>query len=69
MQFDAPWPSQGIIYRYHDTVARVKRKNRNGVGSPARLRNYGRYEARATLNTITGRRRVSFWRDGEGGRG
>src|SRR3712207_3975039 len=60
MRFDAPWPWQ-VISRYHGTVARVKRKNRNGVGSPARLRNDGRYEARATLNTIRGRRRVSFY--------
>ncbi len=43
-------------------MSRAKRKNRNGVGSPARLRNDGRYEARATLNTTTtGRRRVSFY--------
>jgi integrase len=41
-------------------VARDK-KNRNGAGSPARLRKDGRYEARATLNTTTGRRRVSFY--------
>ena len=60
MRFDAPWPWQGIS-RYHDTVTRAKRKNRNGAGSPARLRNDGRYEARATLNTTTGRRRVSFY--------
>jgi hypothetical protein len=60
MRFDAPWPWQGIS-RYHDTVTRAKRKNRNGAGSPARLRNDGRYEARATLDAITGRRWVSFY--------
>ena len=41
-------------------MARDK-KNRNGAGSPARLHKSGRYEARATLNTTTGRRRVSFY--------
>jgi hypothetical protein len=41
-------------------VAREK-KNRNGAGSPARLHKSGHYEARATLNTTTGRRRVSFY--------
>jgi hypothetical protein len=41
-------------------VAREK-KNRNGAGSPARLHKSGRYEARVTLNTMTGRRRVSFY--------
>jgi integrase-like protein len=60
MRFDARWHWQGI-YRYHGTVTRVNRKNRNGAGSPARLRKDGRYEARATLNTTTGRRRVSFY--------
>ena len=50
-----------MISRYHGTVTRVKRKNRNGAGSLARLRKDGRYEARATLNTTTGRRRVSFY--------
>jgi hypothetical protein len=43
------------------TVTRAKRKNRNGAGSPTRLRKDGRYEARATLNTTTGRRRVRFY--------
>ncbi len=38
-----------------------REKSRNGAGSPARLRKDGRYEARATLNTTTGRRRVSFY--------
>jgi hypothetical protein len=42
-------------------VIRVKRKNRNGAGSPARLRKDSRYEDRATLNTTTGRRWVSFY--------
>jgi integrase len=60
MRFDPRWPWQGISL-YHDTVTRVKRKNRDGAGSPARLRKDGRYEARATLNTTTGRRRVSFY--------
>ncbi len=60
MRFDSHWPRQGIS-RYHDTVTRAKRKNRNGAGSPARLRKDGSYEARATLNTTTGRRRVSFY--------
>ncbi len=41
-------------------MAREK-KNRNGAGSPARLHKSGLYEARATLNTTTGRRRVSFY--------
>jgi Phage integrase, N-terminal SAM-like domain len=41
-------------------VAREK-KNRNGAGSLARLHKSGRYEARATLNTTTGRRRLSFY--------
>jgi hypothetical protein len=61
MRFDAPL----ALARNHPvswyTVTRAKRKNRNGAGSPARLRNDGRYEARATLNTTTGRRRVSFY--------
>jgi integrase len=60
MRFDPRWPWQGTS-RYHGTVTRAKRKNRNGAGSPARLRKDGRYEARATLNTTTGRRRVSFY--------
>jgi hypothetical protein len=60
MRFDALWPLQGIS-RYHGTVIRTKRKNRNGVGSPARLRKDGRYEACSTLNTTTGRRPVSFY--------
>jgi len=42
-------------------VTRAQRKNRNGAGSPPRLHKSGRYEARATLNTTTGRRRVSFY--------
>ena len=42
-------------------MARNNKKNRNGAGSPARLHKSGRYEARATLNTTTGRRRVSFY--------
>lgn len=60
MRFDARSLWQGIS-RYHGIVARAKRKHRNGAGSPARLRKDGRYEARATLNTTTGRRRVSFY--------
>ncbi len=60
MRLDARWPWQGI-YRNHGTVIRVKRKNCNGAGSPARLRKDSRYEDRATLNTTTGRRWVSFY--------
>jgi integrase len=36
-------------------------KNANGEGSKARLRKDGRYEARAILDTPTGRKRVSFY--------
>jgi integrase len=46
---------------YHDAVARAKRKNPNRAGTDARKRKDGRYETRATLNTPTGRRRVSFY--------
>jgi hypothetical protein len=42
------------------SVARSK-KNTNGSGTDARRRKDGRYETRATLNTPTGRRRVSFY--------
>jgi integrase len=42
------------------TVARGK-KNVNGSGTDARRRKDGRYETRATLDTPTGRRRVSFY--------
>jgi hypothetical protein len=42
-------------------VTRVKRKNSNRAGTDARKRSDGRYETRATLNTPTGRRRVSFY--------
>ena len=60
MQFDSRWPWQGIPL-YHGTVTRAKRKNPNGSGTDARKRKDGRYETRATLNTPTGRRRVSFY--------
>jgi hypothetical protein len=60
MQFDSRWPWQGIS-RYHGTVTRAKRKNPNRAGTDARKRKDGRYETRATLNTLTGRRRVSFY--------
>jgi integrase len=42
-------------------VARAKRKNPNRAGTDARKRKDGRYETRATLNTPTGRKRVSFY--------
>jgi hypothetical protein len=42
-------------------VTRAKRKNPNRAGTDARKREDGRYETRATLNTPTGRRRVSFY--------
>ena len=42
-------------------MARAKRKNPNRAGTDARKRKDGRYETRATLNTLTGRRRVSFY--------
>jgi hypothetical protein len=60
LRFDARWPWQGIS-RYHGTVTRAKRKNPNGSGTDARKRSDGRYETRATLNTPTDRRRVSFY--------
>src|SRR5215203_4065982 len=41
-------------------VARSK-KNPNGAGTDARRRKDGRYETRATLDTPTGRRQVSFY--------
>lgn len=41
-------------------MARGK-KNANGSGTDARKRKDGRYETRATLDTPTGRRRVSFY--------
>jgi hypothetical protein len=41
-------------------VARCK-KNANGSGTDARRRKDGRYETRATLDTPTGRSRVSFY--------
>jgi integrase len=44
-------------------MARAKRKNPNRAGTDARKRKDGRYETRATLNTSTGRRRVSFYGD------
>jgi integrase len=42
-------------------VSRAKRKNPNRAGTDARKRNDGRYETRATLDTPTGRKRVSFY--------
>jgi integrase len=42
-------------------VTRPQRKNSNRAGTDARKRKDGRYETRATLNTLTGRRRVSFY--------
>jgi hypothetical protein len=42
-------------------VTRPQRKNPNRAGTDARKRKDGRYETRATLNTPTGRRRVSFY--------
>ena len=44
-----------------ELVSRAKRKNPNRAGTDARKRKDGRYETRATLNTRTGRRRVSFY--------
>src|SRR5215212_7990984 len=49
------------IYRYHGTVTRAKRKNPNRAGTDARNRKDGRYETRATQNTPTSCRRVSFY--------
>src|SRR3712207_3939610 len=60
MRFDALWPWQGIS-RYHSAVTGAKRKNPNRAGTDVRKRKDGRYETRATLNTPTGRRRVSFY--------
>src|SRR5215208_5006888 len=60
MQFNSCWSWQGI-YRYHGTVTRAKRKNPNRAGTDARKRKDGRYETRTTLNTLMGRRRVSFY--------
>jgi hypothetical protein len=42
-------------------VAGAKRENPNRAGTDARKRKDGRYETRTTLNTPTGRRRVSFY--------
>ena len=42
-------------------MARKGKKRANGEGSKARLRKDGRYEARAVLDTPTGRARVSFY--------
>jgi integrase len=44
-------------------VSRAKRKNPNRAGTDARKRKDGRYETRATLDTPTGRKRVSFYGD------
>jgi hypothetical protein len=60
MQVGSLWSWQGI-YRCHGTVTRAKMKNPNRAGTDARKRKDGRYETRATLNTQTGRRRVSFY--------
>jgi integrase len=60
MQVDSLWSQQGI-YQYHGTVTRAKRKNPNRAGTDVRKRKDGRYETRATLNTQTGRKRVSFY--------
>ena len=60
MRLDARSRSQEIS-RYHGAVTRAKRKNPNRAGTDARKRKDGRYETRATLNTSTGRRRVSFY--------
>ena len=60
MRLNAPWARQGIS-RYHGAVTRARRKNPNRAGTDARKRKDGRYETRATLNTSTGRRRVSFY--------
>ena len=42
-------------------MTRARRKNPNRAGTDARKRKDGRYETRATVNTPTGRRRVSFY--------
>ena len=42
-------------------MSRAKRKNPNRAGTDARKRKDGRYETRATLDTPTGRKRVSFY--------
>lgn len=47
------------LTRYHIFVARSK--NPNGAGTDARRRKDGRYETRATLDTPTGRRQISFY--------
>ena len=60
MRLDARSRSQEIS-RYHGAVTRARRKNPNRAGTDARKRKDGRYETRATLNTPTGRRRVSFY--------
>ena len=60
MRFNSCWSWQGI-YQYHGTVTRAKSKNPNRAGTDARNRKDGRYETRATLNTPTSRRRVSFY--------
>ena len=42
-------------------MTRPQRKNPNRAGTDASKRKESRYETRATLNTPTGRRRVSFY--------
>ena len=44
-------------------MSRAKRKNPNRAGTDARKRKDGRYEIHATLDTPTGRKRVSFYGD------
>ena len=51
MRFDARSRSQGIS-RYRGTVTKAKRENPNRAGTDARKRKDGRYETRATLNTL-----------------
>ena len=60
MLSNSPWSWQGI-YQYHGIVTSAKRKNSNRARTDARKRKDGRYETRATLNTPTSRRRVSFY--------
>src|SRR5829696_5587369 len=54
MQLDTRSRSQEIS-RYHGAVTKARRKNPNRAGTDARN------ETRATVNTPTGRRRVSFY--------
>jgi hypothetical protein len=54
-------PARGPRYHAWIMPRRGEKTNPNGAGTDARLRSDGRYETRATLNTPTGRRRVSFY--------